>query len=137
MRVLVDECLPRQLRQWLIAESPEWSVLTVQDSGWASMKNGALLRVANGSFDVLLTADKNLHHQQNFAGLDISVLVFPVNRIQLVRVGVHAIVQSLARVRPSEKAIMDLGMAVDWGSAVLDSVTIEKGIARHRFKPWP
>jgi predicted nuclease of predicted toxin-antitoxin system len=75
MRVLVDECLPRQLRQWLLAARPGWTVMTVQDAGWASMKNGVLLQAANGKFDVLVTADKNMHHQQNFAGLSISALV--------------------------------------------------------------
>ena len=66
MRVLVDECLPRQLRHWLLADRPGWAVMTVQDSGWASMWNGALLREADGAFDVPVTADKNMHHQQNF-----------------------------------------------------------------------
>ncbi len=135
MRVLVDECLPRQLRQWLPAVRPEWSVLTVQDAGWASMKNGLLLRAANGTYDVLLTADKNMYHQQNFSALDISVLVFPVNRAKLVRAGVPAIVQSLDRVRPGEPTVMDLGTGVDWGSAVLYDVMDEQGIKRHRFRP--
>ena len=40
MRVLVDECLPRHLRQWLSTARPDWTVMTVQDAGWASMKNG-------------------------------------------------------------------------------------------------
>lgn len=77
MRVPVDECLPRQLRQWLSAERPQWAVKTVHEAGWASMTNGLLLRTANGAFDALVTADKNMHHQQNFVGLDIAVLVFP------------------------------------------------------------
>lgn len=96
MRVLIDECLPRQLRQWLSAARPEWSVMTVQDAGWASMKNCVLLRMANDTFDVLLTADKNMHHHKNFAGLAVSVLVFPVNRVKIVQTGVLAIVQSHA-----------------------------------------
>ncbi len=134
MRVLVDECLPRQLGQWLSAARPDWTVLTVQDAGWASMKNGALLRTADGRFDLLITADKNMHHQQNFVGLNISVLVFPTNRAKLVRAGVMALVQSVPRVRPGEKAVMDLAQSQDWSVANLVEVVVEQGIARHVFR---
>lgn len=134
MRVLVDECLPRQLRQWLLIARPDWAVTTVQEAGWAAMKNGTLLRAANGAIDVLVTADKNMHHQQNFAGLSISVLVFPTNRAKLVRAGVLALVQSLPRVRPGEKAVMDFAQAQDWSSANLADVVVEQGIARHVFR---
>lgn len=133
MRVLVDECLPRQLRQWLLSERPEWTVVTVQDAGWAAMKNGSLLRAANGAFDVLVTADKNMHHQQNFVGLDISVLVFPTNRAKLVREGVAALTQSLPRVLRGQKAIMDLASAATWGDAKLAEVVVQGDIARHIF----
>jgi predicted nuclease of predicted toxin-antitoxin system len=134
MRALLDECLPRQLQQWLSVARPDWVAMTVQNAGWAAMKNGVLLRAANGKFDVLLTADKNMHHQQNFTGLDISVLVFPANRIKLVRLGVPAILQSLPRVRQGEKTIMDLGATPDWGGAVLHDVIAEEGgITRHVF----
>ena len=50
MRVLIDECLPRQLCQWLSTVQPAWTSLTVQEAGWAAMKNGVLLRAANGAF---------------------------------------------------------------------------------------
>ena len=133
MRVLVDECLPRQLRQWLPAARPDWTAMTVQDAG-ASMKNGALLRAASGSFDVLVTADKNMHHQQNLVGLDISVLVFPTNRARLVQAGVLALVQSLTRVRAGEKTIMELTAASDWSVAQLADVIVEQGITRHVFR---
>ena len=99
------------------------------------MKNGVLLRAANGSFDVLVTADKNMHHQQNLVGLDISVLVFPTNRAKIVQAGVLALVQSLARVRPGEKAIMDLAAASDWSVAKLADVIVDQGITRHVFRP--
>ena len=134
MRVLIDECLPRQLRQWLSAARPEWSVMTVQDAGWASMKNCVLLRMANDTFDVLLTADKNMHHHKNFAGLAVSVLVFPVNRVKLSRLACLRL-SSLMRVRPGEKRIMDLSPTADWGAATLDEVIAEREITRHRFKP--
>ena len=135
MRVLVDECLPRQLKPWLLQARPDWPVVTVQEAGWASMKNGALLRVADKDFDVPVTADKHMHHQQNFAGLNIAVLVFPTNRAQLVRAGVQALTQSLARLRPGEKTIMELSSTANWGIVKLGDVVVEHGITRHIFKP--
>jgi predicted nuclease of predicted toxin-antitoxin system len=64
MRVLLDECVPRALRD----ELPGHEVRTVAEYGWAGVKNGELLRLAANSFDVLLTVDRNLEYQQNFVG---------------------------------------------------------------------
>jgi hypothetical protein len=44
VRVLIDECLPRQLKV-LLAEEHETA--TLPDSGWAGLKNGVLLRQAD------------------------------------------------------------------------------------------
>lgn len=56
MRVLLDECVPRQLRR----ELTEFEVQTVQEMGWAGVKNGALLELAATRFDVLFTVDRDL-----------------------------------------------------------------------------
>lgn len=71
MRVLLDECVPRALRN----ELPGHDVKTVAECGWAGVKNGELLRLAAESFDVLLTVDRNLEYQQNFAGAAVAVIV--------------------------------------------------------------
>ena len=47
---------------------------TVQEIGLANKKNGELLSLADGKWDVLLTNDRNLKYQQNMAGRKISVL---------------------------------------------------------------
>ena len=70
MRVLLDECLPRRLK----TDLPDYEVRTVQEEGWAGLKNGDLLRVAAGRFDVLLTVDRNIAFQQNLQGLDIAIV---------------------------------------------------------------
>ena len=44
MRLLLDECVPKRLKR----ELPGRDARTVQDLGWAGIKNGALLRLANG-----------------------------------------------------------------------------------------
>lgn len=63
MRVLLDECVPRALGKELVGHD----VRTVTEAGWEGMKNGELLQLAAGLFDVLLTVDRNLEYQQNFA----------------------------------------------------------------------
>jgi hypothetical protein len=59
-------------------------VRTVAAMGWSGKQNGELLRLAADSFDVLLTADRNLEHQQNLTTLPVSVVVLaaPTNRIE-------------------------------------------------------
>ena len=70
MRVLLDECLPRRLKQELAG----YEVQTVPEMGWAGLKNGELLHVAASQFHVFLTVDRSIEHQQNVSTLDISVV---------------------------------------------------------------
>lgn len=79
MKVLLDECLPKKLKREVEADF----VQTVPEAGWASTKNGELLRLAEVDFDVLLTNDQNIEHQQNLKKFDLAfvVLVAPTNDI--------------------------------------------------------
>ncbi|HEX6321163.1 MAG TPA: DUF5615 family PIN-like protein [Burkholderiales bacterium] len=83
MRVLLDECVPRALREQL----PGHEVTTVAESGWSGVKNGELLRLAAQRYDVLLTVDRNLEYQQNFLGAEIAVIVIhaPSNDIAVLQ----------------------------------------------------
>ena len=45
------------------------------EAGFSGKENGELLAVADKKFDVLLTIDKNIRHQQNLAGKKIAVLI--------------------------------------------------------------
>jgi|GEM_PF-1491410 hypothetical protein len=67
MRVLLDECVPRALRN----DIPGHEVKTVAEVGWAGVKNGDLLRFAAAEFDLLITVDRNLEYQQSFEGLSL------------------------------------------------------------------
>jgi predicted nuclease of predicted toxin-antitoxin system len=71
MRVLLDECLPRRLKALL----PGHEVKTVPEAGWAGKKNGELLKLAVGSFEVFVTVDQNLSYQQNLIQADVAVVV--------------------------------------------------------------
>lgn len=76
-----------RFRVTLPPELPAHEVRTVQQMGWASLKNGELLERASGRFDVMLTADQNLEHQQNLARFNIAILVLVSgnNRIESLR----------------------------------------------------
>ena len=56
MRVLLDENLPVDLAAELVSHE----VTTVSGLGWQGIKNGELLKRAQGTFDVLVTMDRNL-----------------------------------------------------------------------------
>jgi hypothetical protein len=93
MRLLLDECVPRRLKRDLLLHD----VLTVAEAGWAGLKNGALLRAADGGIDVLVTVDQGLQHQQNLSGLRvaIAILVAPSNDIDDLRPMVPALLRAL------------------------------------------
>ena len=74
MRILLDECVPVQLRPAL----PNHEVTTVQKMGWSGKENGDLLNAAEqAGFHVLILADKNLRYQQNLTGRMLAILILP------------------------------------------------------------
>jgi len=71
VRVLLDEQLPRQLARELTGHD----VRTVQQQGWAGLRNGELLRrAAEDGFEVFVTADQNIAFQQNLTGSPLRVI---------------------------------------------------------------
>ena len=79
MRVLLDECLNWRLARGL----PGHEVMPVQRMGWAGIKNGELLALAETQFDVFITGDRNLSFQQNIRYKGISVVVLAGKTTQL------------------------------------------------------
>ena len=55
--------------------APEVEARTVQQEGWAGRKNGKLLSAAAASFDVLITTDQGIPHQQNLSRYEIGIVV--------------------------------------------------------------
>ena len=83
MRILLDECVDRRLARDLIGHD----VSTVPQMGWATIRNGELLALAEGQFDVFVTVDRNLCFQQNLPrfGLAVIVLRAKSNRVADLR----------------------------------------------------
>jgi len=98
VRVLLDENLPHDL----IAALAGHRISTVQDMGWAGVKNGELLRRAVGHTDAFVTMDRRLQHQQNISVLPFGVVLIRArsNRVQDLMPLVPEILAALDRVRP-------------------------------------
>ncbi len=69
---MLDENLPKRLKR----DFAEYEIFTVRDKGWNSKKNSELLELMLAeNFNVLITFDQNLEHQQNFEKYSITVFV--------------------------------------------------------------
>ena len=79
MKILIDECLPDELKESVAAMGHECQ--TARRAGYGSKKNGELLALAEGQWDVLLTSDRNIKYQQNMAGRTVSILILCANQI--------------------------------------------------------
>jgi predicted nuclease of predicted toxin-antitoxin system len=80
VRILQDEQLPRRLARQLAPHQ----VRTVQQQGWAGLRNGELLRrAAAAGFEIFLTADQNFQFQQNLTGSPICAIVLVTQSIKI------------------------------------------------------
>ncbi len=103
MKILLDECLPVDFRHHL----PGHEVHTAEWAGLKGLKNGQLLRdVESAGYDVFLTTDQGIPHQQNLVGRKISVLVVRsrTNQIEDLLPAVGAILVELKRIQPGQIA---------------------------------
>ena len=66
MKLLLDECVTRHLKR----EFVNHEVYTVEQAGFKGLENGHLLKAAAGSYEVLITVDRNLPYQQNLIRIE-------------------------------------------------------------------
>jgi predicted nuclease of predicted toxin-antitoxin system len=73
MRILLDECLPKDLAKKLAGHE----VKTVPQAGWASISNGKLLQLiaSSGRFDLFITMDKNIPRQNQILNLPFAIVI--------------------------------------------------------------
>lgn len=79
MRILLDECLPIDLQY----ELADHDAVTVGHMGWSGIKNGTLLSLAEQEFDVFLTADRSIEHQQNMQKRQIVLVVLVASNTKI------------------------------------------------------
>ena len=97
MKILLDESLPRKLRNDF---SEEHEVLTVRDMGWLGKKNGELLRLmTENNFELFITVDRNLPYQQNLQRLTLTIFVLRAkdNTRETLRLLIPKIFERLAK----------------------------------------
>ena len=58
--------------------------VAVSDRGWKGVKNGELLRLAEGQFDLFLTSDQSIRYQQNLTGRRIPILELSTNDLRRI-----------------------------------------------------
>ena len=72
MKLLFDQGTPAPLRRHLHGHSVD----TLAEKGWSQKGNGELLDLAeHDGYDVLVTTDQSLPHQQNLARWRVGVLL--------------------------------------------------------------
>jgi len=107
MKILIDECLPAAMKAAVAAMGHECE--TVRQAGYGSKKNGELLSLAEGNWNVLLTSDRNIKYQQNITGRNISILILRAqsNRMKDLLPLMPACAQALISIRPVQ--VVDVG----------------------------
>jgi hypothetical protein len=98
MKIILDECVPSIVKRGL----RERDIVTVQDMGWAGIKNGQLLKLVDAQFDVFITSDKNLRHQQNLASFDLAFVMLPSNQVPIVETLLPQIDTALDKIKPKD-----------------------------------
>jgi predicted nuclease of predicted toxin-antitoxin system len=78
VKVLLDECVPKDFCK----SFPEHECHTAHQAGFGGKTNGDLLTAAErAGFEVLITVDRNMPHQQNLPrhNLALIILIAPSN----------------------------------------------------------
>jgi hypothetical protein len=105
MRVLFDQGTPVAISDPLLNHS----VRTAHAEGWSTLTNGELLRVAEqAGFEVLLTTDTSLPHQQNMRGRTLAVVILTKNRWALIEPRMKEIVAAVDSAQPGTCSVVDI-----------------------------
>lgn len=104
MKVFVDECVTYLLMPHLARHD----FTHILDTPWRGMKNGALLRLVESSYDVFLTTDRHLPHQQNLRQLNLAFLIMRgvSNKIEDLLPLVPETLQALDRIGTGDLVII-------------------------------
>lgn len=109
MKVLLDHNLPHKLRLSLAAASGH-EFVTTSFLGWGNLKNGELLHAAeNASFDVFVTGDRTLVHEQNLSFRRIAIVALSSNNWPIIRNFVPQIVSAINRATSGAVAEVNCG----------------------------
>jgi len=85
------------------------TVVEAIDRGWDRLLNGELIAEAEaGGFDVLITTDKNMRHQQNLSGRRIAFVVLGNQQWPVLRRYTARVVDAVEASTPGSYAEVDI-----------------------------
>ena len=99
MKILFDQGTPRTRRHSLAARLVD----TASERGRSDLDNGDLLQAAEDEgYDLLITTDQNIRHQQDLANRNIAILVLLSTAWPLIQKKVDAISAAVNDMGPGE-----------------------------------
>jgi hypothetical protein len=105
--VFLDENMPLALRH--VLSGHEFS--SVEDRNWKGKQNGELLSLVEREFDAFLTADAGIQDQDVLRGREVSIVVFPTNRLTLLMANLAAVQTTLNEIEEHSSHVL---IVVDW-----------------------
>ena len=73
------------------------------------LSNGELLTAAEAAgFDLLLTTDKRIRHQQNLVGRKIAIVVLGNSQWRIVRLYLDRVASAVNKAAPGSYAVVDI-----------------------------
>ncbi len=106
MKILLDECVTKKVIPLLAGHT----VKTVKQIGCVGFKNGELLKKASDEkFDIFLTVDKNIYHQQNISVFSVAVVVLNSgnSNIEYLKDYVHLFMKQVKTFRKGKRYIIN------------------------------
>jgi hypothetical protein len=84
-------------------------VTEARERGWDRLSNGELLTAAEAAgFDLLLTTDKKIRHQQNLMGRKIAIVVLGNSQWRVVRRYLDRVASAVNEAAPGSYAVVDI-----------------------------
>jgi hypothetical protein len=106
LRILFDKNVPVGVLRFLARHE----VFTVVEMNWPpQLQNGELLRAAESdAFDILITSDQNIRHQQNLTGCKLALVVLGSNIWPVVRNHGAAIATAVTQSKPGSYRFIEI-----------------------------
>jgi hypothetical protein len=105
MLILFDQGTPVPLGPFLSGHT----VKTAAEQGWSTLANGKLLDAADAAgFDVLVTTDKNLPHQQNLAQRRLAIVVLGNAQWPVLKLQIQLAVDAINSAKPGSCAVVEI-----------------------------
>jgi len=105
VRILFDQGTPVPLRDLLT----QHEISTAYERGWSKLRNGDLLDAAEREgFELLLTTDSNLRHQQNLGARRIAIVVLLSTSWPRIREAIPAVTRAIDEASPASCIEVDI-----------------------------